>query len=432
MTKTFALLCSFGLLCSLALLGLASGDNTSATFDIAASGDAQMAITDNVDLFFDSAVMTAAVGPDNALTFSGTIRDSTFGPDPDYTLSINSNESGASGSFELKGGTLVDLVGIFGNFKANASIANSNGALSLSLNAVVPRSTLEYLFGVNTTEIQQDASQLRSDIEQTLNDQLSTLSITPKPTVSISSFQMSGDEVLTIRLNVLITGWNGFAKAVASASSMQDTDQGLAECLGLSSADTVSSLLGSDFSAVASVTGSGNSVSGSMTVASAAPLASAGIRSMDASVAKSNETVTLSGSASLADASTFVSCLMKDYLPGEYGAEGFHYSLSGSIDGTVQTLDGSLTSFARKSNGNWVVSFPSGVTSNMSITVNTPSSMSILSVDGGQKTGPQSAVSSPGQDFTVTYGQKGADYTMWIIAAVVIVVIILLASRRKK
>jgi len=72
------------------------------------------------------------------------------------------------------------------------------------------------------------------------------------------------------------------------------------------------------------------------------------------------------------------------------------------------------------------------VTTDMSITLNIPSGMSVLSVDGGQKTGDRTATSSPGEDFSVTYGQAGSDMTIWIIAGVIVVALIFLLARKKK
>jgi len=242
-----------------------------------------------------------------------------------------------------------------------------------------------------------------------------------------------GDEALTIKLNMRISGWNEFAAQLMSTGVTEDSEQlSFAECMGLSSEEAATSLLGSDFTAIASITGSGSSVSGSMELTAPAPLDSAAIQSMSANMAKSDQTTTFSGSVTLSDASAFVSCLMKDYIPGEYSITGLQYSFSGSIEGATQTLDGTFTSLAQKSNNKWKVTFPSSATPDMNITINTPSGMSILSVLGGQKASDHSATSTPGEEFTVTYGQAGTDMTIWIIAAVVVVALVFLLTRKKK
>jgi hypothetical protein len=68
----------------------------------------------------------------------------------------------------------------------------------------------------------------------------------------------------------------------------------------------------------------------------------------------------------------------------------------------------------------------------MDITVKAPSGFSIISVEGGEKTDSRTAVSTAGEDFTVTYKEAGDDMTMWIIVAVVIILLLVVASRRKK
>jgi hypothetical protein len=58
--------------------------------------------------------------------------------------------------------------------------------------------------------------------------------------------------------------------------------------------------------------------------------------------------------------------------------------------------------------------------------------MSVLSVEGGEKTGDRSATSTPGEDFTVTYGPKGGLDMNLVIIAIVVVLVLFLLLRKKK
>jgi len=91
-----------------------------------------------------------------------------------------------------------------------------------------------------------------------------------------------------------------------------------------------------------------------------------------------------------------------------------------------------MMGLAQKSGGAYEVSFPAEVTADMSITVNVPSSMSILSVEGGEKTSERSATSTPGEEFTVTYGPKGGMDMNLIIIAVIVVLVLVFLLRKKK
>jgi hypothetical protein len=124
--------------------------------------------------------------------------------------------------------------------------------------------------------------------------------------------------------------------------------------------------------------------------------------------------------------------LLSTEFPGTYTVTNLDYTFSkNSEGGGMQSLSVNINNFATQSGSNWQVSFPSSVTSDMDITVNIPSGLSIITVEGGEKTSDTSAVSTGG-DFKVTYGKPGQDYTLWIIAAVIVIVLFALFRRKGK
>ena len=283
--------------------------------------------------------------------------------------------------------------------------------------------------------IKADKEGFRAELEIALNDLVMLLEL-PNSAVTITNFDISGGQTITIELKMSITGWNDLIMMAAPANQqMQTAGSTFLNCLGVTPESFILAMLSASGSLETSISGSNSDeIAGRMTATSAAGGGTGGIslNSFNMQVNKLGQTMELSGSASLNDVQTFIGCAMRNYLPGTYKVENLQYSLTKAPDSTpVQTLEGGLTGLAQKSGPNWLVSFPSETTSSMNITVNAPSGMSIISIEGGQKTGDRSAVSTGG-DFTVTYGKAGADYTIWIIAAVVILLLLVLTRKKKK
>ncbi len=419
------------ILLSAAMLTTVSAEVPSTVFDMSASGDAQMTITETVPLDVNDINLGGSFEAGSTLTFTGTVTDSLSELDPDYSMRLTSEGSGATASMESKGPSVADLLALLGAIDMEADAVNSNGELELDATVTMSRLAFEYILNINSTQMQQDPQAFRLDIESTLNEMFSLLPIASKPQVSISQFSVSGGETLTVVLKMSVQGWNDLMATLASLDA-QGTDSDLMSCMGLSSDAMTSAMLSAGMTATISLSASGDTISTNLDISGSGGFGNQILQSSDMQMQKTGAVTTMSGSVSFTDAQTFISCVMKDYLPGEYLIENLRYSLVTSADSeAVQTIEGAMTGLGQKSGGTYKVSFPAEVTAGINITVNAPSSMSISSVSGGEKTGDRSATSSPGEDFTVTYGPKGGLDMNLIIIAVVVVLVLFLLLRKK-
>jgi len=408
----------------------------SAVFEMDASDGAMMVISEIVDFDADSVSITGSADGSDMMVMQGTMTDSNALDDPDYSLEVTSSASSASVDFSLYGSIIQEFLTLMGEFDATIATSVSGGVLTIDISATMSKTAFEELFLMDVALIEADPQGFKADLESLFNEVFANLTLPQKPQMSITQFSMSGTDTVQIQTAMSITGWNDFMATLAAMSYQTDAIQSsFINCMGLSANDVALSILTSDSATTTTLSSSGGSISGRMeiTASEGNALSSVMLESLNAEISKSGAVTDISASASVSDTQTLLKCIMQGYLPGDYEIGNIEYGLAKSSgqDGAMQRISGGLKSLATASGGNRVVTFPAVATESMSITVKTPAGMSVLSVVGGEGSG-SSATSTPGEEFTVTYGKVSGFDTNLIIIIVVVVLALLLLSRKKK
>lgn len=407
----------------------------SAVFDMDASGNAQMTITDTINYTLDEASLSGMADGSNNLVLKGSLTDSKAASNPDYDMQVTASGSAASVMFTMQVPSTDELLAPLGDFDATVAMTVSGGTLNIDISATMTKDAIENVLLLDVGLLEADPQGFKSDLESAVNEVFANMTLLPqKPQISITEFSISGSNSVRIALKMSISGWGEFM-SILSALSYQNTSQSdFLVCLGLNPNDLVLSIMNADSTTAITVSSSHGSITGRVDVNAQQgnALGTVALSSLNAEISKSGSKTDIDASATVTDTQALLKCVMQGYLPGNYGVESVSYALAKSSGGqAMQSIEGKLTNLAIKSGGNLEVSFPAATTASMSITVNPPSGMDILSVSGGQKSG-NSAVSSGSGEFKVVYGKGGFD--LMLIAAIVIVVIalMLLLSRRKK
>jgi hypothetical protein len=134
------------------------------------------------------------------------------------------------------------------------------------------------------------------------------------------------------------------------------------------------------------------------------------------------------------DPESFAACFFNPRIFEVGSMESFEYKFIKGREASIASyeLSAKFNNAAKSIGSNGAqIDIAGAFTNEIEVTINAPSGMSILSVSGGRKTSERTAVSTSGEDFTVTYGEAGEDYTMWILIAVGVLLLIFLAKRKK-
>jgi|GEM_PF-4315415 len=434
MERKISMLSVSALLFSILMMSAACAEKPSAVFDMEASGDARMTVTEAMSLDIEEMSISASAAPGTPITFSGSMYSAASAAEPDYTFEVSMQGTMAIVTFSANGQPVNDFLSLFGDVSLQGTMANSGGDLSVDLTATMGRKMFEEQFLLNATLIQEDPEGFRTDMESLANELLSALGLPQAPQISISELTISGADTLTITIKMTVSDWNDFlATLVGLSYSSPVQGSSFLNCLGTSPESLTAAMLGAGVSTTVSMSSSGSSISGRIEINSeSGSVGGVFLNSFNVLLTKTGSRAEFFGSASLSDVGQFITCAMQDYLPGDYTVDSLSYSLvkTQGSDAT-QVLETDITSLAEASNGNLEVSFMADFTDSVDVTVNAPSSMDIVSVSGGTKSS-RSATASGGEDFTVVYGKGGGFDMTLVIVAVVIVLILALLLRPKK
>jgi len=406
----------------------------SAVFNMDASGNAQMIITDTTDLAMDTASLSGMADGSNILVLKGSLTDSKALTDPDYDVQVTASGSTASVTFDMQVLSTDPLLAPLGDFDATVAMTVSGGTLNIDISATMTKDAIENVLLLDVGSLEADPQGFKSDLESAINEAFANMTLLPqKPQVSITEFSISGSNSVRITMKLSVSGWGEFMSMLSALSYQNASQSNFLACLGLNPNDLVLSIMNSDSTTTITVSSSQGSITGRLDVNSQQgnALGTVVLTSLNARISKSGPKTEIDASASVTDTQTLLKCMMQGYVPGNYGVESVSYTLAKSSEGqAMQSIEGKLTSLALKSGSNLEVSFPAETAASMGITVNPPSGMDVLSVSGGEKSG-NSAVSSGGE-FKVVYGKGGFDLMLIAAIVIVVVVLLLLLSRRKK
>ena len=433
------------LLFSLVLLTAASAQEApEAVFDMDSSGNAQMSIVETLDLFAEDISILASVGQDGTISFAGTIVEETSPVEPDYNIEIASEGSSADISFMVNGGYISDMVAELGDFDLRVRVKESGGTLIFEMDGTIERKMIDEIEIIDLDSMLADLEGTKAMIEGEVNELFSLLDVGSEPKMSIDELSIIGTDILSVRVKILVQGWSEFMAAVlAMTYAEQEVEEmeGLSflTCLAGDLDSIVSSALGTEVDLTMDISGSGSSISGSMSAVTGNAASSASIESLDMKYSKSGSTISMSGSAMSNDVKGLTGCMVREYVSGDYDVENIEYSLvkSGEAE-ALQSLEGKINRLARASGEGMVISFPEDTISYLNVRVSVPSGMEIKAVSGGEKTGREASSSGTGEAFTITYGKAeagvigGLDTNMLIVIVIIVLIVMLLAIRRKK
>jgi hypothetical protein len=350
-----------------------------------------------------------------------------------FEFSAYGNNAGANFYYREYGDYVDFMLGLYGYFDIYASMEEQDdGSLLMEATGAIPTSFLDKLGVINmSTWNSSETSSIIDNLETSINNAFFQMPIVSTPKLEIINFEISGFLILDFSLTAIVRDWREFIAASEYQGYLSYNDgEDFMSCLGISQEGFFADVLDASEDISIKLVGDERGISATLSVNGSAPLNL--LESFDISIDTINSQSTFSGEV-IFTKSDVMECIMKNYLLGDYILEQVDYSLikESEENNSNYYLEAKVLGIASKTGDKWQVSFPAEVTSDMDITVKAPSGMSILSVSGGRKTSERTAVSTSGEDFTVTYGEAGEDYTMWILIAVGVLLLIFLAKRKK-
>jgi hypothetical protein len=403
----------------------------SAEVSLDSDGNANLRISDERSSLIQTDTVSLIGSSTGEITITENAEDPMFALMPDYTISANSSAGSKALHLRMTDRNLYRFTNIGGEFNLSARVENNGGILTIDVYGNLTWEAFEDLTLLDVYAVQEDLAGTKSLLESAVNDAFSELPFLTNPSLKITSFSLSGDDPYQLRVSMELRDWGDFLTSLLYLYSQSNPNSYMA-CADIDMSSALSALQDAGYSSSISVKSDGTILDLAIATSSGGQPAQESVAdTSNLQVSKAGSSLSMSGLAFLEDPSLFLKCIIQPEMPGDYALESFDYTLSAFSGLSELTIDAELTDMAQKSGSNWVVSFPAETTSAMNITLNAPPGMSIISVEGGQKTGDRSAVSTGG-DFTVTYGKAGADYTMWMIAAVVIILLLALARKKKK
>ncbi len=405
-----------------------------AVFELDAAGGATMAISESAELDADEGRLQASADESNTVAFTGTLTDDLSISSPDYNLKLTLQGGTSQMAFDMRGTDVSSLISAFGAFDMDVAMRVAGGKLEVDASGTMDKRMLSEVFMIDPELIQADLDGFKADLQDAMNELFALMPVETTPAAAITEFGLTGGETLGFTLKMELEGWNAFFAASTAAGYQDDPPSAdFVRCLGIDTADVVSSLLSAQSETAMTLTASGDRISGSVASSGQASGQDV-IKSMALDIGKSGAKTDIRGSLVVSDAKVLLTCMAQGYLPGDYvmGSIDFMLVKSRGAESASQSIESELAGLAVKSGENYVVSFPAEMTRDFDVTVKIPSGLSILSVEGGTSSG-STAVSEEGKEFKVTYGKGGfkLDMTMIIIIAVILAVAALLLIRRR-
>jgi len=409
--------------------------STEAVFDLDSNGNARMTITEPLFEEFDEISLTVNADGSDRLTVAGTLIDEAMIYDPDFTLSVDGDADSARMAFEIMGGDISDILAESGDFELNLKMQELGDVLNLDVSGYVSREFVENELLVDPDELAEEANELKAEFESMLNVAFGMVS-TPPPSFRISELSFQSGTRVSFTMKMSVENWKEMYSQLMSQSYEDPDELKFLYCIGASPELVAQSVLASDLGEVdVSITGSGNAILLDVVVSgSSIAGGEVSVTDMDLSIIKSGSRMDINGGVGITNLQTVVSCLMEDYIEGEYEVDDLRLMITKSADTTgTTTLEGNIRNFAKKSGDRWSVAIPEETTEEIAVTVNIPSSMEVFSVSGATQEG-RSAKSEAGEEMVVVYGEGGAILgdNMWIIIIVVILLLAFFFFRGKK
>jgi hypothetical protein len=413
-----------------ALLAQAKAEAPSAVFSMDSRGGASMESSGAFDANFVEGSMRIVADESSAI-IETEAKGVEYAYIPDIELLAEAKDGSMSGSLIVGGEETGMLIEEYGEFALSAKITMSGDILRLEISGVLEKSFVYDVLDLDWYYIGENPREFVAVLEEILND-FSDIFSNGMSDYRVESFEIDtkldwipGELEIdsNVEFSLVIVG-DRFSNTIAvllNDLAVDEADECMMPALDLSaillaggSAEMTVKGEGSEFSLDFSATLSG--LTGSWSAEA----------SNKGGVFQSKQM--MSGD----DTGTFLRCSLAADFISAYDIESLDLLVSKTRDAQgVFTSSAKISNLASRSGQNWQVSFPADVTELMDITIRAPSGMSILSVSGGRKTGERTAVSTSGEDFTVTYGEAGEDYTMWILIAVGVLLLIFLAKRKK-
>ncbi len=399
-----------------------------AVFDVDEEGNADVRITEVVFADLEDISIVASVDSTDEAALSGRITDSEMAMSPDFRIQLSVSEDMAGISFDIEGGEVERLLSQSGDLSLNAVLEESEGSLALEASATVGRGFAESI-GVNVTHIQTHTEEFKQEIEAAIQSDFAMIPISA-PQISIDRLELTGAGTLTLELEATVSGWGAFFSKIVEMSYQEDVEGAeFLECIGLTPQDLMSAILGSNSRTTVGIDASGSSVSGTIESVLGGEDPDIGILSAALEADKSGSTLTMEGTATLADAPRFMSCALQLYMPGDYTIKSMDYSASKTGEEEITNiLEMRIEGLAEIEDGEMSVSFPEEMTTDLDVVVNTPESLSVSSVKGGNQTDGGTAQSGIGEEFEVTYGRPEGGMDLALIAVVAAIIIVVLAA----
>lgn len=410
---------------------------TEAIFDLGADGNARMTITEPLYEEFDEVTLAVTADESNMLTIGGVIIDDASAYEPDFTLSISGNMDSAQMTMEISGNDISDLLAEFGDFELDMDMSESGNVLNIDVSGHLSRDFIENELLIDADELAQDANELKASLEEMLNLAFSVIS-TPSPNFRISELNIQSGSRVDFSIKIGVENWRNMYSQLLSESYMEGSEElKFMYCVGISPDAIAQDVLASQLGRISVVLkGLGNKISLDMTM-SGFSYASGGdvsITDMDLTVSKSGDRMDINGRVGITNLQTVVSCLLEDYIEGEYTVDDLRLMISKSGDSTgTTTLEGNLRDFAKKSGERWRVTIPEEVTEDIAVTVNIPQGMEVFSLKGATGEG-NSLKSKAGEEMMVVYGESKPVIgdNIWIILIVVVFLLAFFFLRGKK